>query len=193
VTTDNAKPAGNVNVRQVVDAAIAYFINTDYRYTAPSVLTEADLPVPMRYPVVTTYDMDSDIQVFVVCVVNQEEIAKATEWVNELAAQIMVQWAPPDEEPLEFDSVTWVGLEPPIALRSVISRNPGAASSTDADEVARLRADVARLRWVLTHAANDIDYATENNAGQTWSDYEGAVKQVARNIRAALETGEAQS
>jgi hypothetical protein len=63
------------------------------------------------------------------------------------------------------------------------------------DELASLRAQVARYRAALEAVAselNELEYVTENNAGQTWSDYEGAVKSSIRGIRAALaETEEA--
>jgi hypothetical protein len=63
------------------------------------------------------------------------------------------------------------------------------------DELASLRAQVARYRAALalvSSEVNELEYVTDSNPGQTWSDYEGTVKATIHGIRAALaETEEA--
>lgn len=69
------------------------------------------------------------------------------------------------------------------------------AATPATDELASLRALAARYQAALALVAsevNELEYVTENNAGQTWADYEGTVKSSIRGIRAALaETEEA--
>ncbi len=104
--------------QQSCETLLAFLRVLDHQYTAPSVLTTDDYPGPMLYPVVTAYDFDADLQVFIACVVNPDESLRATEWANEVADQVMAQWAPPGEEPMECDVMVWIGMEP-SALRGV--------------------------------------------------------------------------
>jgi hypothetical protein len=100
--------------QEAQEALLVRLRKLDHQYTEPSVLTPDNCPSPLRYPVVTTYDFYTDIQVFIVCVGDPKDGVGAFKWVNGLAKQIMVQWAPEGEEPLEFDCVLWVGMDPPL-------------------------------------------------------------------------------
>jgi hypothetical protein len=90
-------------------ALLVYLKTQNYQYTAPQALTTDDYPGTMLYPVVTTYDFQVDLQIFFVCIVNPTAEEQAFDWGNQLAGEIMAQWAPPGEEPLEYDCVVWIG------------------------------------------------------------------------------------
>lgn len=95
--------------QEAQDALLKFLKILDYQYVAPQPLSPDECPAPLLHPVVTAYDNDADLQVFVVCIVNPDESKQASDWVNGLAQQIMAQWAPPGEEPLEYDTAVWIG------------------------------------------------------------------------------------
>lgn len=94
---------------------------------------------------------------------------------------------------LQFDTDTPPLLE--VYDTATASGGTVAASSTDADEVARLRAEVARLREALGDVIKSADNASKraNSLPQNQDLYSKAVawEYAARIARAALETGEA--
>jgi hypothetical protein len=111
-----------MNHQQSLETLIKHLKMLNRQYTEPHKLNPTEYSMPPLYPAVTTYDIDMDFQVFIACIVDPDEALRATEWVNELAKEVMAKWAQQTgmDEPLEFDAMVWIGMEPPAsALRDV--------------------------------------------------------------------------
>jgi hypothetical protein len=91
---------------QAREALLVYLKTQGHRYLSP---TPIECGPPMLYPVVTAYDEHTGNLCFWACIVNPEEEWTAFNWLEPLAQDYMTRIAPPGEEPLEYDTVVWIG------------------------------------------------------------------------------------